>query len=74
MAFLDYANKVQNGLIGPYKRFLEGAESVVVEVSLDGAGGITVEEIKPEPVPISQEIAKTGPIDTHKALRKKTIE
>ena len=32
-AFSKYANLVQNGATSPYKAFLDGAESVVVEVS-----------------------------------------
>lgn len=47
-AFSAYANKVQNGLVNPYKSFLDGKESVEIKVTLDGVGGIIVESTIPE--------------------------
>jgi hypothetical protein len=40
MAFASYANKVQNGLTGPFKSFLTGEESVDMKVSLHADGSI----------------------------------
>lgn len=38
----QYANRVQNGAVEPYKAFLSGTESVDVTVTLNGDGTITV--------------------------------
>ena len=46
MAFGSYANKVQNGNIGPYKSFLMGVDTVTVTVTLSGSE-ITVQEVTP---------------------------
>ena len=41
-ALEQYANRVQNGAVEPYKSFMSGAESVDVTVTLSGDGTITV--------------------------------
>jgi hypothetical protein len=47
MAFASYANKVQNGLTGPFKSFLTGQDSVDVKISLTPDGSINMLSIDP---------------------------
>jgi len=42
MAFSNYANRVQNGDVAPYKDFLAGADSVYIRVMLKPNGSIVV--------------------------------
>jgi hypothetical protein len=42
MAFSNYANRVQNGDVAPYKDFLAGADSVYIQVTLKPNGSIVV--------------------------------
>jgi hypothetical protein len=47
MAFASYANKVQNGLTGPFQAFLTGQDSVDVKISLTSDGSISMLSIDP---------------------------
>ena len=56
---------MQNGLIGPYKKFLSGESTVNVKIMVDSAG-VTVEEI-PEiqnQVPIMPELPKVVMVES----------
>lgn len=49
-ALKSYANTVQNGQVGPYRKFLNGETSVTVTITLAEPGGIIVEGEKEEVV------------------------
>jgi hypothetical protein len=61
MAFAQYANKVQNGLITPYKAFLNNTDKVNVDVSLNSDGSISVSQPVVEPIVCPSEVVFDEP-------------
>jgi len=51
-----HANDVQNGLVGPYMKFLDGAATVNVTMSLSENGTLTVKELGTSAVPTEVEV------------------
>lgn len=55
-ALANYANQVQNGLTQPFRKFMEGATSVNLKVTLDETGLIHVESLDEPKVEAAPEI------------------
>jgi hypothetical protein len=72
MAFANYANRVSRGEIAPYKAFLEGKETVTVQISFS-KGAIQVENpfvTQPEPIVTTALEAEKESQKTYEVLKK----
>jgi len=78
-ALKSYANQVLNGRTKPYRKFLEGAETVTITIHLAEPGGIIVEdpkeeviqEVVAEPAQEEAQIESVAPLFTPEPEEKK---
>jgi hypothetical protein len=59
MAFVQYANRVARGEVAPYKAFIDGAETVTVQVSL-AKGVLQVTNPFVEPLLVEQAVEEAS--------------